>query len=391
MLLLDQIHHRHPWFLFLLFGTGQACFNEALKACAQGGGRFERAASFLKEMQEAGLEPDGVSYSAVLKACERSARVPGSADVPLSPPDPVPYSRSTSKAPHPGVLRNSAPRPPPPAVPLPFPNRASSCPTQAGAAKTAYGVIQTMITPSNATADAAAAADVDTSVHSEDVAATRAGESEKSAIPTPQSPPDERDFLAALRAYAGGRGLPGSSSLALRLLTDLKISAVASAAPTAPAAPAGPSSPPVGSVRLLPEHYHAAMAACGRDGNAGGVLALLAEVRWGGARAEGEEAKKVEEEEEEETMVGLRKAVLESRTSDAGSEGGDVDGVGREEEARRAVEATRAAVAAGLVPSLSPVRGKRERDGSASASFCGRCPAACPPMPWLRDPPAAIC
>lgn len=47
------------------FRTNQACFNEALQTCAEGGGWFERAASFfLEEMQEAGLEPDGVSYSA---------------------------------------------------------------------------------------------------------------------------------------------------------------------------------------------------------------------------------------------------------------------------------------------------------------------------------------
>ena len=49
----------------------QACFNEALRTCAEGGGRFERAASFLEEMREAGLDPDGASYSAVLRACER--------------------------------------------------------------------------------------------------------------------------------------------------------------------------------------------------------------------------------------------------------------------------------------------------------------------------------
>lgn len=54
------------------FGVYQACFNEALQACAEGGGRFERAASFLEEMKEAGLYPDNVSYSAALLACERS-------------------------------------------------------------------------------------------------------------------------------------------------------------------------------------------------------------------------------------------------------------------------------------------------------------------------------
>lgn len=49
----------------------QGCFNEALKACAVGGGRWERAASFLEEMRYAGVTPDRSSYSAALDACER--------------------------------------------------------------------------------------------------------------------------------------------------------------------------------------------------------------------------------------------------------------------------------------------------------------------------------
>lgn len=49
----------------------QACYNEALKACAEGGGRFERAASLLKEMRQAGVTPNSDSYRATLRACER--------------------------------------------------------------------------------------------------------------------------------------------------------------------------------------------------------------------------------------------------------------------------------------------------------------------------------
>ncbi|CAN0198116.1 unnamed protein product, partial [Laminaria digitata] len=37
---------------------------------ADGGGRWERACSFLEEMRSGGVEPNRDSYSAVLRACE---------------------------------------------------------------------------------------------------------------------------------------------------------------------------------------------------------------------------------------------------------------------------------------------------------------------------------
>ncbi|CAN0509143.1 unnamed protein product, partial [Ectocarpus sp. 8 AP-2014] len=92
--------------MLVVFVRDQACFNEALQACAEGGGRFERAAAFLEEMREAGLCPDSVSYSAALLACE-------------------------------------------------------SCPDQEGAAKTAFDLIQTMSSPASESPGGGSNADAD--------------------------------------------------------------------------------------------------------------------------------------------------------------------------------------------------------------------------------------
>lgn len=170
----------------------------------------------------------------------------------------------------------------------------------------------------------------------------------------PLSPPSTRDYLAALRACAGGAGATGcagSPSLALRLLTDLKSSAVADAA--SPPSSDGITPPP----RLLPEHYCAAMTACGRGGDTQGVLDLLSELKQAG---EGGAA-----------ATGLRPS-----SSAAASGSPPLDGGGtsdREEEAARSAEATQTAAAAGMLPSLSPVRGlsaaPRGGGGHASRAF----------------------
>ncbi|CAM9569916.1 unnamed protein product [Ectocarpus sp. 4 AP-2014] len=207
------------------FEPDVACFNEALQACAEGGGRFERAAAFLEEMKEAGLCPDNVSYSAALLACE-------------------------------------------------------SCHDQEGAAKTAFDLIQTISSSASESPDAGSNADADGGGESKP-----AGESADGGVGgpvAPLSPPSARDYLAALRACAGAgagaTGCAGSPSLALGLLADLKASAVAAVA--AVTETGGPGSPPP---CLLSEHYCAAMTACGRGGNAQEVLDLLSELREAGA------------------------------------------------------------------------------------------------------------
>lgn len=186
--------------------------------------------------------------------------------------------------------------------------------------------------------------------------------------------PEARDYLAALRACASS----GEWQLALRLLTDVKLAAAAAAG-----GDAGDAGGNVGGVSgvacslLLPEHYQAAIAACGRGGNASGILALLSELRRGGGGGgtgdvgeaggvvvvEGAGAR--EGEGGGDRATGLRSPAL-----------GGVDGLGRrggeesvgggvvgmvgvdgdwEREVERAAKATRAATAVGIIPALSPV------------------------------------
>lgn len=212
--------------------------------------------------------------------------------------------------------------------------------------------------------------------------------------------PDARDYLAALRACAS----PGEWQLALRLLTDVKLAAAGNAAGDASvgvrrvASSAetggveGVASPPVRqtpgvvpcSRRLLPEHYQAAIAACGRGGNASGVLALLSELRRGGGGGGGGSGDMGEAGEaggmvgvQEETggeegggdrASGLRSPALgggdgpgrrggEERVGGGGGGGGTVGVDGDwEREVERAAKATRAAMVVGIIPALSPVR-----------------------------------
>lgn len=218
-----------------------------------------------------------------------------------------------------------------------------SCHDQDGAAKTAFDLIQTMASAS-------------TSGAANTAATTNAGSDRLQR-------PDARDYLAALRACAGaGDGdCAGSPSLALRLLTDLKVLVVAARA-VDEAETGTPLQSPMGQGsaflrdsdrevgRLLPEHYRAAMAACGRGGDTQGILDLLSELRQASdvTQVTGPAA-------------GLRLPPSEIATSDESAEGrgpkgGLLDDSGDGDEAGRAGKATRAALAAGVVPPLSPVR-----------------------------------
>ncbi|CAN0170920.1 unnamed protein product, partial [Ectocarpus fasciculatus] len=120
------------------FEADVACFNEALQACAEGGGRFERAAAFLDEMKEAGLCPDNVSYSATLMACE-------------------------------------------------------SCPDQEGAAKTAFDLIQTLSSSASESPDADPNADADNNGGGESKPAGESGGGGGGGPAAPLSPPSTRD------------------------------------------------------------------------------------------------------------------------------------------------------------------------------------------------------
>ncbi|CAN0087365.1 unnamed protein product, partial [Scytosiphon promiscuus] len=279
------------------FEPNLACYNEALKACAEGGGRFERAASFLKEMGQAGVAPNTESYRAALRACE-------------------------------------------------------SCPDQDGAAKAAFDIIRTM-TPFS------------THGAADPTVGTARAEGRGQA---PLGPPNARDYLAALRACAGdGDGCNGNPALALRLLTDLKVCVVEARAAAAAAegkaaegkvdAPqslgsgaSSDSSREVGP--LLPEHYCAAMGACGRGGDTQGILDLLSELRRAG------DVEGTTQIATAAAAAGLRLPPSKIGAPDESADGQEREGLphdGRDgEDSKRAAEATRAALAAGVVPTLSP-------------------------------------